>query len=62
MQNRETILTKFVLISLLPTVTKTGDGDDEVLNELIHLMDKSMFKKSEFRRSEDIYRLSLIHI
>ena len=35
---------------------KTNDGGDEVLNNLIHLMDKSTFTKTEFRRSEDIYR------
>ena len=38
------------------SVTKTNDGGDEALNKLIHLMDKSTFTKTEFRRSEDIYR------
>ena len=37
-------------------MTKTDDGGDEVLNKLIHLMGKSTFTKTEFRRSEDVYR------
>ena len=38
------------------SVIKTNDGGDGALNKLIHLMDKSTFTKTEFRRSEDIYR------
>ena len=37
-------------------MTKTDDGGDEVVDKLTHLMEKSTFTKTEFRRSEDIYR------
>ena len=36
--------------------TNIDNGIDEVLNKLIHFLDKSNFAKTEFRRSEDIYR------
>ena len=39
-------------------MTKINDGSNEreVLKKLIHLMEQSTFTKTEFRRSEDIYR------